>query len=127
MSAGADRPMNAAMAIDHVQVAMPAGREEDARRFYAGVLGLCEVDKPAPLVSRGGVWFEAGGVGLHLGVEKDFRPAKKAHVAFRIGDLATARARFEAAGLPIREDVAIGILRFFTEDFFGNRVEIVAA
>ena len=66
-------------AIDHVQLAMPAGREDDARAFYAGLLGLSEVPKPPHLAARGGCWFETRDVKIHLGVDPDFRPARKAH------------------------------------------------
>jgi catechol 2,3-dioxygenase-like lactoylglutathione lyase family enzyme len=69
-------------ALDHVQVAMPQGQEAAARAFYGGVLGLPEIAKPESLAARGGVWFQCGHQQLHLGVEEDFRPAKKAHPAF---------------------------------------------
>src|SRR5262249_25076277 len=69
-------------AIDHVQLSMPAGRESEARAFYEGILGIPEVPKPAHLTTRGGCWFERGSLKVHLGVEPDFRPAKKAHPAF---------------------------------------------
>src|SRR6187551_1552795 len=70
------------VAIDHVQLAMPAGGEDRARAFYAGILGLAEVPKPPPLAPRGGCWFESDTVKVHLGVEPDFQPATKAHPAF---------------------------------------------
>ena len=69
------------LGLDHVQLAMPAGEEEAARRFYVGLLGLTEVPKPAEQRRRGGCWFEAGTVRVHLGVDPDFRPARKAHPA----------------------------------------------
>ena len=68
-------------AIDHVQLAMPAGEEETARRFYRDLLGMAEIPKPPELAKRGGCWFESGTVQIHLGVEQDFRPAQKAHPA----------------------------------------------
>ena len=74
------------IAIDHVQLAMPQGEEEAARRFYCDLLGMVEIPKPAELAKRGGCWFASGSVQLHLGVEVDFRPAKKAHPALRCGD-----------------------------------------
>ena len=98
--------------IDHVQLAMPTGSEDRAREFYAGLLGLAEVPKPEPLAARGGCWFEAPGVKLHLGVEVDFRAAKKAHPALLVDDLNRLAARLEAAGVPLRwDDELPGVLR----------------
>mgnify|MGYP000005847700 CR=1 FL=1 len=114
-------------ALDHIQLAMPAGREDEARRFYGGLLGLREVSKPAPLVSRGGVWFAgAGAIAVHLGVEQDFQPARKAHPCFRVADLEAARSAFAAAGVAIIPDDALpGVRRFYVQDPFGNRIEIL--
>jgi catechol 2,3-dioxygenase-like lactoylglutathione lyase family enzyme len=112
--------------IDHVQLAMPPGAEEQARSFYAGVLGMNEVPKPPVLAQRGGAWFKTGSVQLHLGVEQDFHPAKKAHVALAVSGAKELRERLVRAGLPIREDDAIdGVKRFFTDDVFGNRFEFI--
>ena len=85
-------------AIDHVQVGMPAGREDDARAFYAGLLGLREVAKPPALAVRGGAWFAGRTVAIHLGVETDFRAAGKAHPAFVVEDLALTRGRLADGG-----------------------------
>ena len=84
--------------INHVQLAMPRGREDEARRFYGEVLGLREIPKPVALAARGGVWFALGDAQLHLGVDVDFRPARKAHLAFEVGDLDSIAARCGAAG-----------------------------
>jgi catechol 2,3-dioxygenase-like lactoylglutathione lyase family enzyme len=114
-----------AAALDHVQVAMPAGGEEAARRFYGGVLGLAEVAKPEPMQASGGVWFEPG---IHLGVEADFRPANKAHPGLRMADLDATAARLEAAGAEVEWDTRWpGVRRFHTHDPFGNRLELLAA
>lgn len=114
------------LAIDHVQIAMPAGGDENARAFFGGLLGLAEIAKPASLTGRGGCWFALGNLQLHLGVDGDFRPAKKAHVALSTTDLAGLRARLSEAGCVIREDIPIeGRTRFFTEDPFGNRLELL--
>jgi catechol 2,3-dioxygenase-like lactoylglutathione lyase family enzyme len=113
-------------AIHHVQVAMPAGREHDARAFYSDLLGFREIPKPANLVQRGGCWFETGNLQLHLGVDKNFSPATKAHVAYQVTDIEKMRARFEAAGVTIVEDEPLpGYDRFYVADPFGNRVEIL--
>ncbi len=113
-------------AIDHVQLAMPRGREAEARAFYGAVLGMAEVEKPPVLARRGGCWFEVGAAQIHLGVEDDFRPAKKAHVTLRVsGD--ALRGRLAAAGYAVRDDTDIsGVTRFFTDDCFGNRLEFIA-
>lgn len=112
--------------IDHVQLAMPRGEEAKARAFYGGVLGMREVMKPPTLAQRGGAWFKAGAAQVHLGVEDEFRPARKAHVAFAVTDSPALRRRLQAAGHPVREDDAIaGIRRFFTDDTFGNRLEFI--
>jgi catechol 2,3-dioxygenase-like lactoylglutathione lyase family enzyme len=114
------------LAIDHVQLAMPKGEEARARAFYADVLGMSEVAKPAALASRGGTWFECGVVQIHLGVEDDFRPAKKAHVALRVVNCNALKGKLKLAGHDVRDDDAIaGITRFFTDDCFGNRIEFV--
>lgn len=112
------------LGFDHVQLVIPRGEEERARAFYGGLLGLTEIPKPAALARRGGVWFACGDLQLHLGVEDDFRPQRKAHPAFRVSDLAAARARLEASGAAIAEDVPLpGRARFETRDPFGNRLE----
>jgi len=118
----------AEIVLDHVQVAMPAGAEDDARRFFGDLLGLREIPKPAPQSGRGGCWFQLGDKQLHLGVEPDFRPAGKAHIAVAVDDLGAVRTSLEAAGYAIREDSPLeGRQRFFTTDPFGNRMEFVEA
>lgn len=116
--------------IDHVQLAAPVGCEPAARRFYGVLLGLAELPKPAALAVRGGAWFQCGAQQIHIGVESEFRAAKKAHPALRLASeaaLIALRARLEAAGVVTRdsEEVA-GVARFFVDDPWGNRLELVA-
>jgi catechol 2,3-dioxygenase-like lactoylglutathione lyase family enzyme len=112
--------------IDHVQLAMPPGQEERARAFYTGVLGIPEIPKPPELATRGGAWFERGALRLHLGVEADFRAAKKAHPGLRVRDLSALVARCRAAGYPVQEaEPREGSRQAFVEDPFGNRIELV--
>ena len=114
--------------LDHIQLAMPDGEEALARLFYGGVLGLQEVRKPAPLRKRGGVWFVGPGLAVHLGVEDPFLPATRAHPAFVVGDLEWARTRLAAHGVPVEEDDSgVDVRRCYTEDPFGNRIELVDA
>ena len=115
-------------AIDHVQLAMPRNGEALARQFYGGLLGLEELAKPANLAARGGLWFACGTLQVHLGVDGDFRAAKKAHPALRVRNLGELRATLETAGHAIKFDAepVAGVERFFTEDPFGNRIEFVA-
>jgi catechol 2,3-dioxygenase-like lactoylglutathione lyase family enzyme len=113
-------------ALDHIQMAMPPGREADARAFYQGVLGIPEVPKPANLAVRGGIWFERGPLKIHLGVEADFRPAKKAHPALLVEDLAALHRVLQNAGCPINGGEPLeGYNRIYTEDPFGNRIELM--
>jgi catechol 2,3-dioxygenase-like lactoylglutathione lyase family enzyme len=113
-------------AVDHVQLAMPPGEEQKARTFYGGLLGMKELPKPAELAKRGGCWFESGGVQLHLGVESDFRPAKKAHPGFRCRDYATLVGRLRDAGVEVNEpDDIPGVRRCHVHDPFGNRLELI--
>jgi catechol 2,3-dioxygenase-like lactoylglutathione lyase family enzyme len=112
--------------LDHVQLAMPKGGEEAARRFYVQVLGFSEVDKPDALKGRGGVWFLQGAVNLHLGVEDGFRPARKAHPAFQVRSLTQMRTHLGALDIAFREDADLpGVRRVFVEDPFGNRIELL--
>ena len=105
-----------------MQVAAPPGCEDAARAFYGDLLGLVEVDKPEPLWSRGGVWFEQ----LHVGVEQDFAPARKAHPALRVEDLDGVAERLRAAGARLQWDDALpGVRRFYTADPWGNRIELL--
>jgi catechol 2,3-dioxygenase-like lactoylglutathione lyase family enzyme len=114
------------VALEHIQLAMPAGREAEARAFYSGLLGLPEIAKPPHLAKRGGCWFERGPLKLHLGVEADFRPARKAHPAFLVADLPGLAASLAAAGHPIARDEPLeGYDRIFTDDPFGNRIELM--
>ena len=121
-----DRPEIRIVALDHVQLAMPAGGEEEARAFYAGVLGMTEVPKPAALEERGGCWFQAGSAAVHLGVEAGFAPARKAHPALRVADLEACRAALAAAGVAITPDASVPHVRhFYVADPFGNRIELI--
>jgi catechol 2,3-dioxygenase-like lactoylglutathione lyase family enzyme len=114
--------------IHHVQLAMPAGEEEDAVRFYAGTLGLEQVPKPAELSPRGGVWFKSGTLEVHLGVEDQFRPAVKAHPAILVLGLERLRGRIEEAGYKISDTVQLeGYDRVYVRDPFGNRLELIEA
>jgi catechol 2,3-dioxygenase-like lactoylglutathione lyase family enzyme len=114
------------LGIDHVQLAMPPGQEALARDFYTRILGIPELQKPATLVGRGGAWFGEGDFEVHLGVEKDFSPARKAHPAFLVEDLAAIAARLRAEKFPVIEDDLLpGYDRFFTADPFGNRIELL--
>lgn len=124
----AKKPSSLITGIDHVQLAMPAGGEDDAWRFYSDVLGLREVPKPAGLAGRGGCWFASadGSVAVHLGVEGEFRPARKAHPAFVVADLDGLRESLTGAGAEIVEDDTIDVRRFYTADPFGNRIEFIA-
>ena len=112
--------------LDHVQVAIPAGEEQRARDFYGGVLGLSELPKPASLAGRGGLWFSLGSRQLHLGVDSDFRPARKAHPAFLVRDLALLVERCRRAGVPVVETEPLaGFTRVHVADPFGNRIELL--
>jgi catechol 2,3-dioxygenase-like lactoylglutathione lyase family enzyme len=112
--------------FDHVQLAMPIGEEARAVQFFEGLLGLRQVPKPEPLASRGGCWFEGAGVKLHLGVEADFRPARKAHPALLVRRLDTLVERLESAGFDVRTgDEVKGRVQRFVDDPFGNRIELV--
>jgi catechol 2,3-dioxygenase-like lactoylglutathione lyase family enzyme len=105
---------------------MPAGQEQRARDFYEGLLGIAWVDKPEHLARRGGCWFEAGEVKVHLGVEQDFRPARKAHPALLVDDLAELAGRLQAAGVAVRRDEPLdGYDRIYVDDPFGNRIELM--
>ncbi|GIJ77518.1 Catechol 2,3-dioxygenase [Micromonospora phaseoli] len=114
--------------IHHVQLACPRGSEDLSRAFYVGLLGLAELAKPLALAARGGCWFNGYGAELHLGVEDDFRPARKAHPALLRPDLEDLAARLTAAGYPVTwgDDQLPGLRRFHTEDAHGNRLEFVA-
>ena len=111
--------------FDHVQLAIPAGGEAVARAFYGAVLGMTELPKPPVLAARGGCWFASGSAVVHLGVEEPFRPARKAHPAFLVTDLAETEQELHAAGCSVaRADGQIpGISRIHAADPFGNRLE----
>lgn len=113
--------------IDHVQIAIPAGGEDRARAFYRELLGLTEVPKPAELAGRGGAWFEKGDIKVHLGVEAEFTPARKAHVAFWVDEVRSLKEAARAAGYEVHDtDQIEGIDRIFVFDPFGNRLEFQA-
>jgi len=112
--------------LDHVQLAMPAGQEHLARAFYSDVLGLTEEPKPANLAARGGVWFRGGAARLHLGVEREFRAAGKAHPALIVHGLAELAVRCRDAGFePVVDEPLPGFDRFYVFDPFGNRLELL--
>jgi catechol 2,3-dioxygenase-like lactoylglutathione lyase family enzyme len=119
-----DRAPVSVLAIDHVQVAAPEGCEHEARAFYGVLLGLEELSKPEALRDRGGCWFRVGGQELHVGVDRPFAPARKAHPSLVVSDLAGLAGRLADAGIAVQPDDAIpGLKRFYAADPFGNRLE----
>ena len=115
-------------ALHHVQLAMPRGREGDARAFYCDVLGMTEQAKPENLARRGGVWFAAGDARVHLGVEDDFRPATKAHPALLVANLPEVLERCRSAGCAVTAgEVLPGYDHAYVADPFGNRIELLQA
>jgi catechol 2,3-dioxygenase-like lactoylglutathione lyase family enzyme len=112
--------------IDHVQLAMPAGREAEARAFYQALLEISEIPMPPNLAKRGGCWFARGDLKVHLGVDADFRPARKAHPAFLVDGLAELIHRLETAGCVVKTDQPLeGYERVYVDDPFGNRIELM--
>jgi catechol 2,3-dioxygenase-like lactoylglutathione lyase family enzyme len=112
--------------LDHVQVAAPPGCETKARRFYGELLGLPELEKPEPLRSRGGVWFRCGEQQLHVGVDEQFEPARKAHPALAAAGYEELLARLREAGVDLHEDDSVsGLRRSYVHDPWGNRLELV--
>ena len=113
--------------IDHVQLAAPPGGEDAARSFYGELLGMEEIPKPPLLAKRGGIWFSSGPVQIHIGIEQDFRPARKAHPALRCTHYDGLLARLRSAGIALEEPSDIpGVRRAHVYDPFGNRIELVA-
>jgi catechol 2,3-dioxygenase-like lactoylglutathione lyase family enzyme len=116
------------IALDHVQLAMPRGEEARADMFYVGVLGFEVLEKPPVLAARGGRWYGAGDVQVHLGVDADFRPAKKAHPALVIDDLDRLVERLGDHGISVVWDENLpGVKRCYADDPFGNRIELIAS
>lgn len=116
------------LAIHHVHLTMPSGQEDVARNFYGGLLGLAEVPKPPALAVRGGVWFGSDAIQLHLGVEDDFRPARKAHPAICVESLEQLGDDLVEAGCQVLYDEDLpGYKRFYVSDPFGNRLEFLEA
>ena len=115
------------LSVDHIQIAMPSGEEEKARSFYISMLGFTEIPKPTELVKRGGAWFQSENVQLHLGVESDFRPARKAHPAFIVEDLDTLLEKVQRAGYETdtSQPALDGYKRVHIFDPFGNRIELM--
>lgn len=116
------------LGLDHMQVAMPVGGEPAAIAFYGALLGLFQVPKPEPLAARGGCWFQAGPIQIHLGADPDFLPAKKAHPALTVSGLEALVDALRAAGHDVRPGATVdGVTQTFTDDPFGNRIELVAS
>jgi catechol 2,3-dioxygenase-like lactoylglutathione lyase family enzyme len=114
--------------LDHVQLAMPPGSETEAERFYCRVLGFERVPKPPPLAKRGGCWFVKGLVKLHMGIDGDFRPVRRAHPALVVNGFDALCKRLEASGVTVRPDTDLpGTRRCYVEDPFGNSIELIEA
>lgn len=119
-------PSSLIVGLNHVQLAMPGNEEAVAERFYCGVLGFERLEKPTHLEKRGGCWFRANGVDVHLGVDPDFVPARKAHPAFVVTSLNELQERLKASNVEVVCDTQIsGFQRFYASDPFGNRLEFM--
>lgn len=125
VDAGTNRTMKI-LSIDHIQLTMPEGQEHLAREFYGELLGMPEVEKPKSLAGRGGVWFEGGGLKVHLGVDSEFVAAQKAHPGFKASNIDLLATELQSKGFQVAAGSALpGIKRIFTNDPFGNRVEFL--
>ncbi len=113
------------LAIDHVQLAMPKGMEARAREFYCGILGMTELEKPPEMEKYGGCWFASGDVQIHLGVEVNFHPARKAHPGLTCGEYDKMLAHLRAHMVVVREDDLPDQRRAYVDDPFGNRLELM--
>jgi catechol 2,3-dioxygenase-like lactoylglutathione lyase family enzyme len=115
------------ISFDHIQIAIPSDEEEKARSFYINLLGFTEIPKPSELAKRGGAWFQSGQVQLHLGIEEDFHPARKAHPAFIVDDLDALIAKAQTAGYKTdsSQPPLDGYKRAHVFDPFGNRIELM--
>ncbi|MEC5423794.1 VOC family protein [Virgibacillus sp. C22-A2] len=112
--------------IDHVQIAAPVGGEDKAREYYHEKLGFEEVEKPDLLKKNGGVWFQAGSVHIHIGLEDPFTPAEKAHPAIRVKDIGALKRHLDEVGVEyLADDRLPGADRFYAADPFGNRIEFL--
>ncbi len=112
--------------LDHVQLAVSPGSEQIARKFFVEILGMTEIENPENLKKRGGVWFICGSNQIHIGIEDNFRPAKKAHPAFSVKNIDKLRDRITSKGLSVKEDEPLpGAKRFYLDDPFGNRLEFL--
>ena len=121
-----NRPAVSMCRLDHVQLAIPAGAEDLCRAFYVGLLGMSELQKPPVLAARGGLWLVAGPVQIHLGVETEFRPARKAHPAVAVSDIDALAGHLSCGGHEVVWDDAVpGLKRFYTSDPVGNRIEFL--
>jgi len=111
--------------LDHIQVCIPTGLEEEARKFYTGILGFKEIPKPAALVPNGGLWYEVAGIQFHIGTENEINRSKR-HPAFEVTDIETARQYLQQQGIKIKEEIQIpGQVRFSFLDPFDNRIELL--
>jgi catechol 2,3-dioxygenase-like lactoylglutathione lyase family enzyme len=116
----------AILSIEHIQIAIPVGAEDRARAFYVDILGFVEVEKPAAMAKRNSIWFTAGSVSLHLGLEPHFHPAKRAHPALIVDTMDQILAACEHAGIVMKPDVSFnGYRRVHVFDPFGNRLELM--
>ncbi|MCX5533061.1 glyoxalase [Streptomyces sp. NBC_00006] len=112
--------------VDHVQLAAPPGSEEVLRSFYVDDLGMTELPKPPVLAARGGCWFRSGSAELHLGIDRDFHPAKKAHPGLLVRDIESYARRLAGRGVAVEwDDLLPGWRRFYCSDPVGNRLEIL--
>jgi catechol 2,3-dioxygenase-like lactoylglutathione lyase family enzyme len=112
--------------LDHLQIAAPEGCEDAAREFYGRLLGMSEIEKPSELRKRGGCWFQCGSQQLHIGVERTFQPARKAHPAFAVTNIDELRETLLAHGFVVIDDENLpGSQRFYSEDPWGNRIEFL--
>ncbi|MDQ3135692.1 MAG: VOC family protein [Acidobacteriota bacterium] len=111
--------------LDHLQLCIPPGTEQQAREFYGKLLGLEEIEKPGPLKARGGMWFQLADIQLHIGVE-DYHSKSKRHPAFEVENIETVRSYLEANGVPTRDEIQLaGVKRFSFFDPFDNRIEFL--
>lgn len=111
--------------LDHIQLCIPAGKEDEARKFYTGIIGLNEIQKPYKLVSNGGLWYEIAGIQLHIGIEDGINKSKR-HPAFEIKNIDEVKKYLVGKGVTIKEEVQIpGQKRFSFYDPFGNRIELL--